>query len=111
MRKLVPLLVVGFLFSGLALLRADEGGKKVTLTGEGQCAKCSLKETPSCQNAVVVTDKDGKKTTYYLAKNELSNGFHRNLCQTVRKVKVEGTCEKKDDKLVVTATKIEIAKD
>jgi hypothetical protein len=109
MRKLFPLLAVGILFSGLSVLLADEKGKEITITGEGQCAKCSLAETKSCQNAVVV-DKEGKKTTYYLAQNPISKAFHKNLCQTVKTVKVVGTCEKKDDKLVVTATKIELVK-
>ena len=45
-------------------MKADDD-KKVTIKGDGMCAKCALKETKTCQNAVIVT-KDGKKTTYYL---------------------------------------------
>ena len=42
MRKLIPLFAVAFLFSGLTLLQAQDKGKEKTITGEGQCAKCSL---------------------------------------------------------------------
>jgi hypothetical protein len=107
MRKLLPLLAVGIVLSGLSVLLADEKGKAVTISGEGQCAKCSLKETPKCQNAVVV-EKDGKKTTYYLVHDAVSKAFHKNICTTTKKVKVEGTCENKDGKLTVTATKIDL---
>ena len=44
--------------TGLLLLGASTqtfaADKTVTIKGEGQCAKCSLKETDSCQNAVKV---------------------------------------------------------
>jgi hypothetical protein len=112
MRKLLTLAAVGLLFSGLSFLKADEEGKKVTIEGKGLCAKCALAETKSCQNAVIVT-KDGKDTTYYLAPNALSKSNHAKLgfCKATKdepiKVKVTGTCVKKDDKLVVTAEKIE----
>ena len=111
MRKLMMVAVAGVLFCGLALVKADEG-KKVTLEGEGMCAKCALQETKSCQNVVIVT-KDGKKTTYYLVHEGESKKAHSKLgfCQATKdepiKVKVTGTCEKKDDKLVVTAEKLE----
>jgi hypothetical protein len=102
MRKLMMVAVAGVLFCGLALVKADEG----------MCAKCALNETKSCQNVVIVT-KDGKKTTYYLAHEGESKKAHSKLgfCQATKedpiKVKVTGTCEKKDDKLVVTAEKLE----
>ena len=86
--------------------------------GSGPClrslvgAKCALKETKSCQNAVIVT-KDGEKKTYYLVKNDLANKSHGSMgfCRASKdepvKVKITGTCEKKDGKLVFTAEKIE----
>jgi Family of unknown function (DUF6370) len=112
MRKLLMLAAVGVLFSGLTLLRADEKDAKITISGEGMCAKCALKETSSCQNVVIVT-KDGEKKTYYLEKNDVAKKAHSSVgfCQATKedpiKVKVTGTCEKKDDKLVLTAEKIE----
>jgi Family of unknown function (DUF6370) len=112
MRKLLTLAAVGVLISGLSFLKAADSGEKITIEGKGMCAKCALKETSSCQNAVIVT-KDGKDTTYYLAPNALAKSKHASLgfCRATKdepiKVKVTGTCEKKDDKLIVTAEKIE----
>jgi hypothetical protein len=112
MRKVLLLAAVGVFFCGVSLLSAAQDDKKVTISGEAMCAKCALKETSSCQNVVVVT-KDGKKETYYLAKNDVANKAHREngICTASKddpiKVKVTGTVEKKDDKLVLTAEKIE----
>jgi hypothetical protein len=103
MRKLLPLLTVAALFSGLVL-----AAEQKTVTGEGQCAKCSLKETKSCQNAIVA-DEAGKKVTYYLVHNAVSKKFHSNICQEVKKIKATGDVEEKDGKLVMTPTKIELA--
>ncbi len=73
------LAAVGVLFSGLAFVRADdEKGEKITITGDGMCAKCALKETKTCQNVVIVT-KDGKKKTYYLEKNDVAKKAHGGL--------------------------------
>ena len=110
MRKLMMLAVAGVLFCGLALVKADD--TKVTIEGDGMCAKCALKETKTCQNAVIVT-KDGKKTTYYLVHEGVSKKSHGSMgfCMASKddpiKVKVTGTVEKKDDKLFMTAEKIE----
>ena len=81
-------------------LSAMAEGKDVKLEGEGQCDKCEN---------VLVVEKDGKKTNYFLA-GDKSKAFHKNLCQGVKKTKVAGTWEKKDDKLVVTVTEIELVK-
>ena len=78
MRKLMMLAAAGVLFSGLALVKADDKDKKVTIEGEGMCAKCALKETKTCQNAVIVT-KDGKKTTYYLVHEGVSKKSHGSM--------------------------------
>ncbi|WP_165231314.1 DUF6370 family protein [Aquisphaera insulae] len=110
MRKLLTLVAVGVIFSGMGLLHAAEDAKKITIEGDGLCAKCGGvdKEAKKCQNVVIVT-KDGKKTTYYLT-GKLSDEAHKSagFCGASKdepvKVKVTGTCEKKDDKLVVTVT-------
>jgi hypothetical protein len=85
------------------VLAAD---KEVTIAGTGMCAKCELKETKSCQNAVQV-EKDGKKTTYYLAENKVSKDFHKNVCSETAKVTATGTVKEVDGKMQFTATKIE----
>jgi hypothetical protein len=101
MRKMFPLLAVTVLSSGLTLAWAAE---EVTITGEGQCAKCSLKQTKGCQNAIVTAEK----VTYYLAKNKVSNDFHGNVCKAVKKVKATGEVKEEEGKKVLTASKIEL---
>jgi len=83
--------------------------KEVTVTGEAKCAKCMLKETSSCQNAIEV--KKGDKTTvYYLAPNEVSKSFHDNVCKEAKQVTATGTVKKVDGKMELTATKIDLVK-
>lgn len=103
MRKLFALLAVGFV-SGLTVAFAAE----VTITGDGQCAKCSLNETKSCQNAIV-TEEGGKKVTYYLKHNDVSKAFHKNICQATKKIKATGEVTEEDGKKILTPTKIENA--
>jgi hypothetical protein len=103
MRKLIPLLSVAFLFS-LTLAWAVE---EKTITGEGQCAKCSLKETKACQNAIV-TEEGGAKVTYYLAKNAVSKAFHKNVCTEVKKVKATGEVKEEAGKKVLVPSKIDV---
>jgi hypothetical protein len=87
---------------------ADENGKEVTITGEGKCAKCILKETEKCKNAIETTE-NGKKVTYYLAENKVSKDFHEDLCQEAKKVTVTGTVKEVEGKKQLTASKIEVA--
>jgi hypothetical protein len=83
--------------------------KIVTITGEGKCAKCALKETDTCQN-VIQTEADGKKVTYYLTKNDISNSFHKkNLCEESKKVTATGTVKEVNGKQELTVTKLELA--
>jgi hypothetical protein len=105
MRKLFPLLSVALLFSGVALVWAAE---EKTITGEGQCAKCSLQETKKCQNAIV-TEEGGQKVTYYLAQNAISKAFHKNVCQTVKKVTATGEVKEEAGKKVLVPTSIKEA--
>lgn len=94
-----------FLFAVATSANAEE--KKVTLTGQGQCAKCELKKADSCQNTVTV-EKSGKKTVYFLEKNEVSNKFHKNICSGVKEIKVVGTVKEVDGKHLVTATEVSL---
>ena len=86
----------------------DDAGKKVTVTGMGKCAKCALKETDSCQN-VIEAEENGKKVTYYLAKNDISKDFHSNICKEAKKVKATGTVKEVDGKKELTVSKISLA--
>jgi len=92
-----------------AIASAASGGKEITLTGKMCCAKCCLKTADECQNVLSV-EKDGKKTTYHLVQNEISKGFHSNVCKAPQNATVTAKCEKVGDKLQLTASKIELAK-
>lgn len=105
MRKLFPLFAV---FGLLVSVASAFEGKEVTITGDGVCAKCALKETATCQNAIKV-EEGGKTVTYYLAANKVAKDYHENVCQATVKTKATGTVEEKDGKKVLTATKIEKA--
>ncbi len=104
MRKIYSLLAVTVICSGV-VFAADA----ITVTGEGKCAKCALKETDKCQNVIQV-EEGGKTVTYYLAKNKVANAYHKNVCQTTTKTTATGEVAEKDGKKVLTATKIEEAK-
>lgn len=108
MRKLFSLLAVAVACSSLGLALAAE---EKTWTGDAVCAKCALKETPKCQNALMVKE-DGKDVTYYL-EGDASKKAHQALgiCGASKaspiKVKVTGTASEKDGKKVIEVTKIE----
>jgi hypothetical protein len=101
--------IVGLFLLALASpVRADDT-KEVTITGEGKCAKCILKETDKCQTAIQ-TKEDGKTVTYYLAANDISKDFHEDVCKEAKKVTATGTVKEVDGKKELTVSKIELAK-
>ena len=104
-------LILSLTFGGLFLLAATTSllaadAKKVTLTGEGKCAKCAMKETDSCQNAIQVTE-NGKKVTYYL-EGDKSKEFHSNICKAPKEVKATGTVKTVDGKKIMTVESIQL---
>ena len=104
MKKIISFLSV-FAFASVMALTAHAAGKDVKLTGEGQCAKCSLKQTDACQNAVVVKE-GGKETTYLMAKNDVAQKFHGSVCKGVKQITVTGSVSEKDGKKIITASKV-----
>ena len=106
MRKLLAALLVTLTCTSLSLAATAD---TKTITGEGKCAKCSLKETAKCQNVIEVTE-DGKKTVYYMADNQVAKDYHKTVCTKTVKSTATGTVEEKDGKMVMTATKLEEAK-
>src|SRR5947207_15841826 len=108
MKKSLAVAAVMALLFGAATLRSVAADKAVTITGEGKCAKCALKETKECQN-VIQTEKDGKKVNYFLVANDVSKEFHGKLCKESKKVRATGTIKEVEGKLELTATKIELA--
>jgi len=89
-------------------VRSFAADRAVTITGEGKCAKCALKEAKECQNVIQVT-KDDKTVSYWLVANDVSKEFHGKLCRDTKKVTATGTVKEVDGKLQLTATKIELA--
>lgn len=108
MRKLIPMLAVAILFSGMTLAIAAEK----TIKGTACCAKCTLKETKQCQTAVKV-EEGGKTVTYYLVQNGVAKKFHKNICPagSKKEVKVTGDAEKKDGKNVLKPESIEVVEE
>ena len=92
------------------MLRADDKGKKVTIKGDAMCAKCGLEgsqELPECRHR-----QEGRQGDQVLPGAERVSPRRPTrglgICQASKdepvKVEVTGTCEKKDDKLVLTPT-------
>jgi RecG-like helicase len=104
---LAAMLIAGLTMAVTLKTRAAD---ETTITGEGKCAKCALKETKECQNVVQVK-KGGKTVTYYLVQNAVSKKFHENVCQETKKVKATGTVKEVDGKMQMTPTKIEVVKE
>jgi hypothetical protein len=96
------------LFALAAPALADD--KEVTLTGEGKCAKCILKEGDKCQT-VIETTEAGKTVKYYVADNEVGKKFADKdaVCEQAKKVTATGTVKEVDGKKVLTPSKIELA--
>ena len=108
MKKSLALVAGVAVLLAATTMRTIAADESVTITGEGKCAKCALKETKECQNAIQA-EKDGKAVTYYLVANDVSKEFHGKLCKETKKVKATGTVKEVDGKMQLTATKIELA--
>ena len=108
MKKSLALVAGVALFLSSAAARTVEAEDSVTITGEGKCAKCALKETKECQN-VIQTEKDGRTVSYYLVANDVSKEFHGKLCKETKKITATGTVKEVDGKMQLTPTKIELA--
>ena len=102
-------------FAAAAILIANsamaETAKEVTLKGESKCAKCALKMSDKCADVLQVKGKDGKTTTYWIAKNDASKDFHKNVCQATVKLTAVGKVEEKDGKKMLLASKLTIVKE
>ena len=82
--------------------RADD--KEVTLKGTLFCAKCELKETPKCANAIKVKE-DGKDVVYYFKDMGAKEGYHKDFCQGPVDGSVKGVVSEKDGKKYITPAK------
>ena len=93
------------LVAALAIPALAGDDKEVTVTGEGKCAKCALKETDKCQNVIQVKE-GGTTVNYYLTPNAVSKDFHENLCKESKQVMATGKVKEVNGKKELTPTKI-----
>jgi hypothetical protein len=110
MKKMFAMLAGVALVLALNSTSAYAKDKEVTVKGEAKCAMCMLHEGDACKT-VIQTEKAGKTQTYYLVENDISKGFHEDVCHGAKKVVAQGTLAEVDGKQKLTLTKIEIAKD
>ena len=103
--------IAGLVLLSLATTTLAKDKEEVTITGEGKCAKCSLKETEKCQNVIEIESKKGGKQKIYLVENDVAKEFHKNICKENKKVTATGTIKNVDGKREMTATKIEVVKE
>ena len=107
MKRRIALGLVGlFLFSLVAPVFATD--QEVTITGEGKCAKCMLKEGDKHQT-VIETMEAGQPVKYYLADNEVAKKI--NVCQEAKKLTATGIVKEVDGKKVLIASKLEVVKE
>jgi hypothetical protein len=104
---LVALSAASLLIINSTRTYAEHDEKTVTITGEGKCAKCALKEADKCQN-VIQTKEDGKTVTYYIAKNDIADKFHKNVCTSSKKVTAKGTVKDVNGKKELTVTDLKV---
>jgi hypothetical protein len=105
---LVGLSVAALSFGGRTAF-AEE--KEVTIKGEAQCAKCSLKKSDKCASTIVAKE-DGKEVTYYIVDNAASKkGLpHSEICTDTKKVEAKGTVKEVDGKKELTVSSISVVK-
>jgi hypothetical protein len=94
---------------GLALVLALVVGvqaedKEVTLKGTILCAKCELKESKTCQNAIRVKEND-KEVVYYFKDKGNKASYHKEICQGPKDGSVTGKVSEKDGKKYITPDK------
>jgi len=86
-------------------------GKEVTLSGDLGCGKCNFKTTKECQNVLKVSES-GKDVMYYLAKNDVSDKNHDEVCSGSKPATVTGVLSEEGKgakkKKVLTASAIQI---
>jgi hypothetical protein len=89
----------------IALAQAKD--QDVTLTGLISCARCTLKVTTQCANAIEVTN-DGKTTTYFFVDQGAKEKYHAEVCGNGKQAgKVTGKVSEKEGKKWITPKKVE----
>ena len=109
-RAFAAIVVLALVVPALAAFAADKPAE-VTLSGEVKCASCLMKKADAkgCQDVLVVADKGGKTTEYYLTKNAVAEKIGMS-CSAPKKAVATGTVSEKGGKKWLTATKLEATK-
>ncbi len=81
-----------------------------TITGEGKCAKCALKETDDLPERH--RGRGGRQDRQVLPRprTSASKKYHETVCKATVKTTATGEVKEKDGKKIMTATKVEKAK-
>jgi len=90
-----------------AQARPDKEEK--TLKGTITCAKCDLAKETTCMTVIVAKDKDKKDVTYYFD-TAGSKKYHGKVCTEAKPGSVTGVVATKDDKKIITVSKVEFDK-
>lgn len=97
-------LVLGLAVALIVVARVSAEDKEVTLKGTILCAKCELKETKDCTNAIRVKE-DGKDVVYYFDDKGKKESYHKKICQATAEGSVTGTVSEKDGKKYIKPAK------
>lgn len=106
-------LVTWTILAGLALgsgVRAadvdiDAASKVVTIKGRATCLKNGLKEDDYCKT-VLIAEKSGVPTKYYIVHNEVAKRFHPEVCADTKPAKVTGLLRRVLDRYELTPTRM-----
>jgi len=96
--------VLGLAVVLVVAARVSAEDKEVTLKGTILCAKCELKETEKCTNAIRVKE-DGKDVVYYFDDKGNKESYHKKICQKTADGSVTGTVSEKDGKKYIKPAK------
>ncbi len=88
-----------------AVVDVDAGSKVITLKGRATCLKNGLKEDDYCKT-VLIADKGGVPTKYYIVHNEVAKRFHPEVCADTKPAKVTGLVRKVLDRYELTPTRM-----
>jgi hypothetical protein len=106
-KRFWTVLCAGLLFVVDGKFALAQAKDDVTLTGLISCARCTLKVTPQCANAIEVTN-GGKTTTYFFVDQGAKEKYHAEVCGNGKQAgKVTGTVSEKDGKKWITPKKVE----
>lgn len=112
MPRTILALIVGVAALTLTATAAPPFGKKVTVTGDLVCAKCTLGEDSGCRHALIVEEKGKDDVIYYVDDKGVRERYHGKVCDAgdKEKVKVTGNLVEEKGKKHLKYPKVEFIK-